>query len=169
MSVLSRMARRLGACTCCMLGLALPGRTQASPPGWIPVDNAMLDRLRGGFTSASGLQVSLGIERLVTINGEVISRTSLQLADLGRLDASQARQAGDALSAVTLIQNGHSNQLTAGFSSDTLGGTVIQNSLDGQHIESSTIINASVNSIGLLKTMNFSGNVSDAIARAASQ
>jgi hypothetical protein len=150
-----------------MLGLAVPGRVHASPPGWTPVDGALLDTLRGGFIGASGLQVSLGIERLVTVNGEVVSRTSLQLADVGRMDPEQARQAGAALSAVKLIQNGSGNMVTAGFSSDTLGGTVIQNSLDGQRIESSTIINSTVNSIGLLKTMNFSGNVSDAIARAA--
>ena len=165
MLVLSRIVRRLGACACCLFGLA--PRAQASPPGWTPVDSAMLDTLRGGFTVAGGLQVSLGIERLVTINGEVVSRTSVQLADLGRMNAEQARETSAALSAVKLIQNGSDNIYTAGFSSDTLGGTVIQNTLDGQRIESSTIINSTVNSIGLLKTMNFSGNVSDAIARAA--
>jgi len=161
----SRVARRLGACACCLLALAT--RAEASEPGWVPVERAMLDTMRGGFTIAGGLQVSLGIERLVTINGEVVSRTSLQLADLGRLNAEQARQTGAALSAVKLIQNGSDNIYTAGFSSDTLGGTVIQNSLNGQRIESSTIIHSTVNSIGLLTTMNFSGNVSDAIARAA--
>ena len=159
----SRTARRLGAC--CLLGLAV--RVQASPLGWTPVDSATLATLRGRFTVAGGLQVSLGIERLVTINGEVVSRTSLHLTDLGRMNAEQARETGAALSAVKLIQNGSDNIYTAGFSNDTLSGTVIQNSLSGQRIESSTIINSTVNSIGLLTTMNFSGNVSDAIARAA--
>lgn len=161
----SRAAQRLGACACCLLGLL--SFAHASPPGWIPVDSAMLDSLRGGFTIASGLQVSLGIERRVTINGQLVSRTSLQLADIGRLNPEQARETGAALSAIKLIRNGNANIYTAGFSSDTLGGTVIQNSLDGQRIESSTIINSTVNSIGLLTTMNFSGNLSDAIARAA--
>ncbi|MBC7505834.1 MAG: hypothetical protein H7267_08955 [Sandarakinorhabdus sp.] len=126
-----------------------------------------MSALRGGFTSANGLQVSLGVERLVAINGEVVSRTSFQLADIGRLDPDQARETSAALSAVKLIQNGSDNIYSAVFANDTLGGTVIQNSLNGQRIESSTIINSTVNSIGLLKTMNFSANVSDAIARTA--
>lgn len=162
MSYLSRTVRLLGVCL-----FALAARVQANPPGWVAVDGAVLATLRGGLTVAGGLQMSLGIERLVTINGEVVSRTSMQLAELGRMNADQARESGAALSAVKLIQHGSDNIYTAGFSNGTLGGTVIQNSLNGQRIESSTIIHSTVNSIGLLTTMNFSGNVSDAIARAA--
>lgn len=169
MSTFNSAARRLSARACCILGFGFgfSAPSHAAPPGWIAVDSATLGALRGGFTIASGLQVSLGVERLVAINGEVVSRTSFQLADIGRLDPDQARETSAALSAVKLIQNGSDNIYTAAFANDTLGGTVIQNSLNGQRIESSTIINSTVNSIGLLKTMNFSGNVSDAIARAA--
>lgn len=165
MFTFSSAARSLGACACCILGFGAPAL--AAPPGWVAVDSDTLSALRGGFTSANGLQVSLGVERLVAINGEVVSRTSFQLSDIGRLDPDQARETSAALSAVKLIQNGSDNIYSAVFANDTLGGTVIQNSLNGQRIESSTIINSTVNSIGLLKTMNFSANVSDAIARAA--
>lgn len=155
----------LRACLCCLLAGMVPAR--AAPPGWVAVDEATLAQQRGGFTMAGGLEVSLGIERLVAINGEVVSRTSLHVADIGHLSAEQARQTGAALSAVKLIQNGSENIYLAGFADTTVGGTVIQNTLSGQRIDSRTIINASVNSLGLLKAINFNGNVSDAIARAA--
>lgn len=155
----------VGAGLCCMLAGIAPLR--AAPPGWVAVDLATLEQQRGGFTTAGGLALSLGVERLVAINGEVVSRTSFQVADLGQLTEEQARQTGAALSAVKLIQNGGDNIYLASLADATLGGTIIQNSLSGQHIESRTVINASVNSMGLLKALNFHGNVSDAIARAA--
>ena len=153
------------ACLYCILAATTQAR--AAPPGWVAVDAAMLDTLRGGFTSASGLQVSLGIERVVAINGQVQSRTSFALADIGRLSEEQATLTRAALSDVKLIQNGSANMALAAFADASLGGTIIQNSLSDQHIESRTLINASVNSMGLLKAINFNGNVSDAIARAA--
>ena len=165
-STTQRNMRRtiVGVCAGCLLGAL--AQAQAAPPDWVAVDAATLDNLRGGFTTVDGLNVSLGIERLVSINGELVSRTSFQITDLARVDAEQARQTSAALSEVKLIQNGGGNMMLAGFSSATLAGTVIQNTLNDQHILSQTVINASVNSISLLKTINFQGNVSDAIARA---
>jgi hypothetical protein len=155
----------LRACLCCILAGSAPAR--AAPPGWVAVDAATLAGQRGGFTTASGIALSIGIERLVAINGEVVSRTSLQVPDMSRLDPELARQTGAALSAVKLIQTGSANMGLAGFADASLGGTVIQNTLSDQRIDSRTVINASVNSLGLLKALNFNGNVSDAIARAA--
>ena len=163
----TRLSSLLGTCAACLLAAPALAQAQAQTlsPDWVAVDAARLDTLRGGFTTASGLDVSLGIERLVSINGELVSRTSFHIADLGRIDADQARQTSAALSEVKLIQNGRDNMMLTGFSDTTLAGTVIQNSLNDQHIASRTVINASVNSIGFLKTINFHGNVSDAIAR----
>ena len=159
-----RMSAFFLACAACLPGA--PVQARETPPGWTAVDDGALERLRGGFTTAAGLDVSLGIERLVAINGELVSRTSFQIDDLGKIDAELARQTGAALSEVKLIQNGRDNMMLAGFSSATLAGTVIQNTLNDQQIASQTVINASVNSAGLLNTMNFHGNVTDAIARA---
>ena len=156
-----RISALFFACAACLPG----AQAQAMPPGWTAVDESALDQLRGGFTTPGGLAVSLGIERLVAINGELVSRSSFQIDDFGRIDAEQARQTSAALSEVKLIQNGRDNMMLAGFSSSTLAGTVIQNTLNDQHIASRTVINASVNSIGLLNTINFDGNVNDAIAR----
>ncbi len=164
------LAARVVARVCLSLllgGMATTHAAHATPPGWTAVDPAELGRLRGGFTTASGLEVSLGIERVVAINGEVQSRTSFHVTSIAQLSAEQAMLTRAALSDVKLIQNGGANMALVAFSDATLGGTIIQNSLSNQHIESRTLINASVNSMDLLKTINFNGNVSDAIARAA--
>ena len=150
---------------------AWPAFGQAPPPAlgadWLPVPETVLDASRGGFTFDTGLQLSLGIDRTISINGEVVSRTSLQLDDVGRLSADQAQQASEALSAVKLVQNGHDNMVVGALSAQTLGGTVIQNSLNDQLIRTHTVIHSSVNSMALLKTLNFQGSLGDAIARAA--
>lgn len=162
------MQRSIGRqCALTAFLLCTTGSGFAAPPGWIAVDTATLDRQRGGFMTASGLEVSLGIERLVTINGAEVSRTNIAVADIGSLSAEQARETGAALSAVKLIQNGVGNNVMTAFSNTTLGGTVIQNTLNDQRIESRTLISASVNSMDLLNTLHFHGNVSEAIARAA--
>lgn len=135
--------------------------------GWVPVDANALDQARGGFTLETGLRLSLGIEREVSINGNVVSRTSLQLADISRLSSEQAQQTSEALSAVKLVQNGRDNIYVAAMSPQTLGGTVVQNSLNDQLIRTHTVIHSSVNSMALLKTLNFHGSLGDAIARAA--
>ena len=145
----------------------------AQPPqpgpdsGWIPVADAVLDASRGGFTLDTGLLLTLGIDREISINGEVVSRTSLQLTDISHLSAEQARQTSEALSAVKLVQNGHDNIVVDAMPAQALGGTVIQNSLNDQLIRSHTVIHSSVNSLTLLKTLNFHGSLGDAIARAA--
>jgi hypothetical protein len=135
--------------------------------GWTPVDAGLLAATRGGFKFGSGLEVSLGIERLVSINGSVVARTSFEVADLGTLSAGQAEQARVALSAVKLIQNGNHNVYAPALSAQTLGGTVIQNSLNDQAIGSQTVISASVNSLELLKALNLQGTLREAVARAA--
>ena len=160
------------ACTCLALALSA-GPVCARPPqpvpgaDWVAVGDAVLDAARGGFPLDTGLLLSLGIDREISINGEVVSRTSLQLGDLRGLSAEQARQTSEALSAVKLVQNGHDNIVVDAMSAQTLGGTVIQNSLNDQLIRSHTVIHSSVNSVTLLKTLNFHGSLGDAIARAA--
>ena len=160
------------ACACLAMALAAwPVRGQAPQAapgeGWVAVDKSVLDQSRGGFTFDTGLRVMLGIEREVSINGDVVSRTSLQLTDISRLSAEQAQQTSQALSEVKLVQNGRDNIYVGAMSAQTLGGTVIQNSLNDQLIRTHTVIHSSVNSMALLKTLNFQGSLDDALARAA--
>ncbi len=139
----------------------------AAGAGWVPVAATVLDAARGGFTFDTGLRLTLGIDREISINGEVVSRTSLQLTDVSRLSPEQAQQTSAALSAVKLVQNGPDNIVAGAMSTQTLGGTVIQNSLNDQLIRTHTVIHSSVNSMALMQTLNFQGSLGEAIARAA--
>ena len=112
-------------------------------PAAAVVGPAELDGARGGFTTASGVAVSLGIERIVTVDGQVVARSELQLGDLGRLVAGQAVPRADSLT------------------------TVVQNSLNDRAIGTATIIHASVAAQGLLQTMHFQSTLANAINAAA--
>ena len=120
---------------------------QAAPPNPFATATAVgpaeLDGARGGFTTASGIVVSLGIERIVTIDGQVVARSELRLGDLGRLVSGQAAPVGDSLA------------------------TVVQNSLNDRAIGTATIIHANVATQGLLQAMHFQSTLANAINAAA--
>lgn len=131
------------------------------------VEPASLDGYRGGFTDPnSGLAVTLGIERIVTINGNVAATTQLNFGDLGSLAAGKTTLSSDAASQLALIQNGTGN-MNVQFGPSVLGGTVIQNSLNNQLINNATIINASVDARGMLQAMNFQSTLANALNSAA--
>jgi hypothetical protein len=111
---------------------------------------AALDGYRGGFVSPSGLAVTLGIERIVTQNGNVLAHSALQFGELGRLTAGRVPQ-----------EEAGALQLAAGM----LGG-VLQNSLDNQLIGQTIIINASVDARGALQSMHFQSTLSQALTGA---
>jgi hypothetical protein len=147
-----------------LAGAPDPASGTAFDPAFDPaqaVDPAALDDLRGGFDFGNGLAVSLGIERIVTINGNVLERSQLNLGDLGSL-TSGGKAAADAAGQVRLIQNGVGN-LDVNLGSGALGGTFIQNSLNDQLIRNQTIINASVNARGMLQQMNFQSTLANAL------
>jgi hypothetical protein len=159
---------RLPVKICLLLaGAAIAGQGLAGAPEQ-PFDPAQavgpaaLDELRGGFETPGGLVVSLGIERIVTINGNVAERSQLELGDLGNLTSGMSKLSADTAGQVTLIQNGIATA-NLQLGRDVLGGTLIQNSLNNQLINNQTIINASVDARGLLQTMNFQSTLANAL------
>ncbi len=151
-----------------LAGCSVPVAAATEPADdWVAVNDGQLDAMRGGFTTPAGLAVSLGIDRLVSINGNVVARTSFDIADLNHMSEEQARLTRDALSSVKLIQNGSDNIYQASESSRVIGGVVIQNTLNDQLIRSETVISSTVNSASLLKSLNFQASLSDALTRAA--
>lgn len=159
---------RLPVKICLLLaGAAIAGQGLAGAPEQVfdpaqAVDPAALDDLRGGFETPGGLIVSLGIERIVTINGNVAERSQLELGDLGTLTSGMSKISAETAGQVRLIQNGvGTTNLKLGR--DVLGGTFIQNSLNNQLINNQTIINASVDARGLLQTMNFQSTLANAL------
>jgi len=139
-------------------------KSRPSPFGseLLAVSEKSLDAVRGGFVS-NGLNISFGIERAVYINGALVTTTSLNMADLGRLTAGRGAPVLSSGS-LGLIQSGSGNTVAPGtFSSGSIG-TVIQNTLDGQKIQNVTVINATTNSLGLLKGMNMESSLRGAIS-----
>jgi hypothetical protein len=129
------------------------------------VDSATLERARGGFIGPDGLIVTLGLERLVTLNGNVIERSRIDLGDLGKLMRGEAQMAPEALGQLRLIQNGSVRTL-AGAGPGLLGGTLIQNTLNDQTIGNQTAINATVNTAGMLRALNFGTSLNNALTTA---
>ncbi len=118
---------------------------------WVALDDPLLDTLRGGFDMGNGLRVSFGVMRSIAINGEQVSRTSFHVSDLKSITPDQARSASNAIGQVSLVQP------------EMSGASIVQNSLNNQHISSLTEINTTVNSMGLIKTMNASSTLQDAL------
>ncbi len=116
-----------------------------------------LDQVRGGFETSAGLKISFGIERAVYINGALVTTTSLNLSDLGKVTggAGVASAAVAGSSNLTLIQNGPGNTFVSGPVSAATVGTIVQNTLNDQKIQSVTAINATVNSLQLVRAQNF--------------
>jgi len=125
-----------------------------------------LDEIRGGFEPAdSQLKFSFGIERAVFINGELVTTTVLNLRDLqwtsGVGPAPEAATSGIA-GAVGIIQNGGGNAVPAQIGAN-LAGTVIQNTLDNQAIQTVTTVNAAVNSAQILRAMSVQSAVQNGL------
>jgi len=129
-----------------------------------PVAAAALDAARGGFEVAGGLSLSLGIERVVSVNGEIMARTNIAIPDLAAMTAEQARLTQDALGAARMIQIGGNNYAAADLNLPN-GATLLQNTLSGQDIRTATTISSTVNSMALIKDINFQSTIRDAVVR----
>lgn len=169
------------ACLCFLLGAgsghatglqatghgALPasGTDDALPTEWVSVSDHYLDTLRGGFDIGQRLRLSFGIERSVTINGQLVSQVQFNLPDVTRIQADTAKSVSDALAAAGIVlQNGPGNQVANNTGiAGTTAPLVIQNSLNDQSISSRTVINTSVNSMSLFKAGNFQIGLKDAL------
>lgn len=83
-------------------------------------------------------------------------------------DANSLPPAANAAnSAARLVQNGLGNQFSPAALSQGAVGTFIQNSVNNQTIQSLTIINATTNSLELLKGANLQSTLFDALTQSA--
>ena len=150
----------------CGAALAQGVTVGISADEWQAVDAETLDAQRGGFDIPGGLNLSLGIERVVSVNGEILSRTNVAIADMATMNADQLLQTRAALGSSQLIQLG-GNNFTAGDLGLPNGATLIQNSLNDQTIRAHTTITSTVNSMALIKDLNFHSTIRDAVVRSA--
>jgi hypothetical protein len=127
----------------------------------VALGNESLDDIRGGFEFPdTPLKLSFGFERAVFVNGELVASTVLNVKDLqwasaGVSGATQPQVLPSAATAgaVGVIQNGMGNSIPAQISAN-VSGTVIQNTLDNQSIQTITTINAAINSVQVLRAMS---------------
>jgi hypothetical protein len=122
------------------------------------LDTAALDEVRGGFElEGSSLKFSIGIERAVYINGNLVATNVLNLKDLqssaGGTSVAAASPAAPA--GALVVQNGPAgSNYVAPQVAQNPTATVIQNSLNDQKIQAVTTINASVNSLQTVRAMS---------------
>ena len=134
----------------------------------LALGDASLDEVRGGFdVPGSHLTYTFGIERAVFINGELVARTVLKLQDLGTVagrgaPVQELTGVNGAAATVDVIQNGPGNNFTAQVGPNMVG-TVIQNTLDNQKIQHVTTINATVNSLQMMRAMSVQSAVQSGI------
>ncbi|MDO8448005.1 MAG: hypothetical protein Q7T10_04280 [Rhodoferax sp.] len=175
---------------CFGIGLAPERQDALRPAEWLAASDERLDNMRGGFDAGSGLSVSFGIVKTVMINGNIVTKISFNLPDISKITAETARVVNDALAKAGIIQNGAGNIVDTGVRSEVAAGTtagapiqstpvapgvgsqvvagtalttLIQNTLNDQKIQTLTVINAGVNSLGLLRTMNTQTILKDAL------
>lgn len=134
---------------------------------WVAVNEADLDNMRGGFDIEDvGLKVSVGIQRAVYINGNLSTTTGFNIPNVGKLTNGQTRLSNPTTSTINLVQNGPGNTFQPGPMPQVTTATVIQNTLDNQNVQSLTTINATANSLGMLKGINFQSSLQDALQNA---
>lgn len=114
-----------------------------------PIANERLDTVRGGFDLGDGLEASLGIERAVYVDGNLVTYVSVTVPDLAHVTAQQATALASVLSTVN-VQNGPGNSFSPS-SGNTTAATVIQNTLNNQTIRNMTTLNVAVNTLNAFR------------------
>lgn len=131
--------------------------------GLVALGSDQLDGVRGGFVTPEGMKISFGIERAVYLNGTLVTTTSLNIADLSKISGGSAQITGNGAGSLGLVQSGLGNVFAPGVISSTAAGTIIQNTLDNQKINTITRIDAVVNSTGILRAINLQSSMRAAV------
>src|SRR5579859_3917583 len=122
---------------------------------WMPVSQATLDETRGGYDLGNGLLASFGIDRAVYVNGNLVTSTSFNVPDIAHMTATQASAMATALNSVSLTQIGPNNVFDPSSLGKTSAASVIQNTLNGQNIQSITTLNTTVNTLNAFRQTSF--------------
>ena len=141
--------------------LAAPPRLGCHAPCSVASDSR-LAQLRGGFDLGGGLQVAFGIDRMVDINGQTVARQQVHIPDLSRMSLPQAQALQRALAGIQVNLGAAGAAVSAGHGLSP-GTTLVQNSLDAQAIRVLTVVNASTNSLQLLRSVNLAATLRDAL------
>lgn len=126
---------------------------------WKPVSEGRLDVIRGGFDVGSGLLASFGLNRQIYVNGTRVSSASVQIPDIANMTREQAGALLAATGSASVVQLGPGNNIDATAFTQATAATVIQNTLDGQNIQSLTTLDIVVNNVDLLHGINLANSL----------
>ena len=137
--------------------------TPAMLLGATPISDQQLNAYRGGFFNG-GLMLSLGIERVLYINGQLTTTMALNPTLPANIDSSAGARASTPLSShSSVLSQGSNGQVQVMTNLNFSAPLSVQNHLPHQTIGIVTVINAATNTASLLKTLNFSSTLRDAI------
>ncbi|MEW5755855.1 MAG: hypothetical protein AB1810_06080 [Pseudomonadota bacterium] len=114
-----------------------------------PLDESELAQIRGGFVTADGLEISVGVERLLYVNGEIQVQRSFDLSGLGGAAVPSSNDLSTMLGG--LVQRGDGNTASEELMAMVAAGVLnlVQNSLDNQAIQNITHLNIRVENFAL--------------------
>jgi hypothetical protein len=117
-----------------------------------PVTDAALEALRGGFDFPENLHAALRLERAAYVNGEQVLSVAVDIPDIATMTTEQANALAHAAGTL-VIQGGPNNT----FNLMELGpaSTVIQNTMNDQHLVALTTVSVEVNSLSAFREMAF--------------
>jgi hypothetical protein len=114
----------------------LPAPAFDSPFGVAPLADSELAELRGGFIAPGGLIIDFALTSQAIVNGDVLNEVSLNSDQLNSLqNLRQVIQVGPG--------NEFKDDLTGALNNPSLV-TIIQNSLDGTVIQTTNVIDVTV-------------------------
>lgn len=138
--------------------------------GWQALPDKELDEQRGGFVTEDGITIALGIEKSVSIDGVLQYATTLNLADLTKLDFSPefSWETFVAENSTSFQQDGVSWLVSdAGTLLLNHGlDTIIQTSMNGKLIQVDTIINAHIENMELYRQIGLMNLITDQLVNA---
>ena len=143
--------------------LAANGAEPAGIKYWQAVSDQRLEQMRGGFDLGSGIVASLGIDRAVYVNGNLVTNTSVNIPDISHIDSAQATALAAVMNSVNLVQIGPGNSVDPSTLSQARGATIIQNTLNNQQIQALTTLNVSTNSLNLFRAMGLQDSLQSAL------
>jgi hypothetical protein len=129
----------------------------------VAVSNSRLDGMRGGFETDSGLQISFGIQRAIYVNGNLVTSNSVNIPDIGQMNAAQASALAAVANTVNVVQIGPNNSFDPASLTHATAATVVQNSLSNQNIQTLTTLSTAVNTLDAFKNMNLQNTLQSAL------
>ncbi|MGP4845759.1 hypothetical protein ACTXGQ_16605 [Marinobacter sp. 1Y8] len=134
-------------------GLLLATTGQAFADDWhrtsLRLDNAALDQQRGGF-SLGGLEIAIGLEQVVSVNGETLIVNRLTIPNLNqRISNDLAQQYFEVAQITTASQGIVPALVTSNLLLEGGWFTHIQNSLDQTVIQNIRSLNIELNNVGV--------------------